>query len=341
MKTRIFFLGLGISALLSACGGGGGGGGSSPSGATVATNPSDPIPSATSFAISSGDSFTYSSSIAPAYPSGLDSEIETTYFSEVAKDGAIKATNTGGTTEFATRTDYQANADFQETGWFRPAIERCVNSPQVNTVGKPLSVGRKWNLSYTRTCENLKLGVVFSGIVKSAGEVVGLESIATPVGTFSAYKVTYAESFPDGSSNGFTCWRDVTSNVTLSCDIDVINYDPTQKKLSPVYRKSQRLVGFNVATFSASRPTLARFAGPWKWCDAQNCQSVFIDKQGKWSSLNLQSNVVSGTVDESGRVTATLKSAATVSGSISPVAGSGSWSNGAVQPVGTWTMTHY
>lgn len=343
MRKNLVVQSLAVLALLAACGGGGGGGGggNSPGNAAAPTTPVSGT-----FAIATGDSLTYqitrSSTVTPV-PSGTPGISATTYFERVAADGSSTQVDTDGDSNSSDQISTDINASFQEVGW-RQGLTSCANTPQVNTVAKPLGVGKSWDVTYSRSC-----GVGGRTIPgnRSSGSVVSTESVVTPVGTFNAYKLVYVNQYPSVRAS-YTCWREVVTNVVLSCDFS------EEVAIGPqpfTTHTSKRLVGFSLASFPGQGLTASRFAGRWNlaWGGAKagHCSPLVVNSQGTLTGAcqldvsPYSPSTISGTVDANGVLKASLSSGTTIAGNLtSPLAGTGSVSS-ADSPVATFNMTHY
>lgn len=341
MQAKQWILVLACGAL-TACGGGGG------------DNSTSTGQGAGSVSFRVGDSLTYARTSTPVAPSTgtASAYLYTRYVADVSADGGFR-TNLLYSNDWIAET-YDQSSDLQQTSW-TSGNTSCTNSPKVDGPGAVLTVGKTWDITYTRTCITSTTSNATTWNKK--GVVVGAETVTTTAGSFDTYK--YTETQTGRSSTGTTlvtqtCWRDKALNRTVACDWNR-KFTPTGAA-SPTESsfETQKLSSLSVAAYSASRPMAERFAGKWllRWTGTNSggCD-VTVSVTGNVSGGCIVNGLirvvgdtsydysVTGTVDKTGALNARMSSGAAISGTFeSPVKAAGNWSNTGAS--GTWVATH-
>lgn len=293
-----------------------------------------------------GDSLTYALSSTNQSTSATTGSFFTRVYTGFQSDGSFAQTTTFSQAQRQTRTMTSDGRWLSSTAL--AAEGQCTNSVPVNTVGSALTVGQQWSISYTQTCQSN-----LTTVATLVGKVEGIESVATPAGTFSAYKVVQTESGSQTSGGKVsgayekqaTCWREVHLLQDLACD-EVLT-STTSTGLVTTVQNSSKLIGMSVAKFVGSVPTVARFAGAWSM-DLSTAQgfdacSVVANEAGvlKGYCMGGLRDLV-GTVDVNGNWRASkLPSPDSFDGAGNPLSISGTRTSSSAQLNGLgWTARH-
>lgn len=330
--NKLSVVGIVLAATLTGCGGGGG------SSAPFAT----PTPSP-----SAGDyyTFTLNHSASNTSPYSLS---YTRAYPTMNGNGSGVRVDTYSTTAYPTRTNNLdtalgiANFSFVSGG----LTTICTNTPSYDIAPRTAVVGKTWNNSSTQTCTG---GSPSTSTFNSTGSATAVESVVTPVGTFTATKLVFTQTEVRSGSYtqviNYTCWVDVATGRTVKCDYP-FTYTPVVGSVV-TGTESIILAGFSASGF-ASSPTVARFAGTWSGSytgsSSGTCSSLVVSTTGAITGSCVDVNVgaftVTGTVNTSGTVSMTASTGPTFTGSLATTStGSGFWS-GMPSGGGTWTATH-
>lgn len=320
--------------VLAACGGGGDG--------SPVTQGTGSVP------FRSGDSLSYARTSTPASPStgAQTAYLFTRTVNEVRGDGSTRIilTQSNG----VPWQDYSQDADLQELSWVSGSTS-CTNTPKIDGPGATLTLGKAWDITYTRTCVTSTTSV--STTENTKGSVVGQEPITTNAGTFDTWKLVYVHTTRQATSvtvRNYTCWRDKALNRTVSCDWTSVTTANGSNVATAASSETQRLSSIQVASYGASRPSPERFAGEWRldWsgsnsgrCTISVAASGAISGRCDPSVAPFVTSSLVGTVDANGTIRASISTGATITGNFSsPVSASGTWTNTGVS--GTWTAGH-
>ncbi len=352
MKNKVIFagVGLGILALLYGCGGGGG----DPTAittTTTSTTTTTTLPTYPEVKPTQGDTLTYSQVNTIGNTTQPTINV-TRYYKIVNNDGSVTYTNTidnptyvGNTQVFATDGGLLSTANFGNVG------NNCTYAPSFAAPNYPLYVGQSLNATAVQTCVNGGTTTFFD--VVRTGSYAALESVTTAAGTFSALKqvtTTIATSRTDGSKTKTdqTSWLDTVLGRTVKYAITISTAPAGSSSFTLSRSQAISLVKYNISGKAGSVADPIVYAGGWTatyaGTDSGSCSSITVSDTGTLTG-NCTSNAngaftISGSVNAQGTINfnAVGGFGGTFTGTLNPVTGTGTWSNG--PDSGTWNSTH-
>jgi hypothetical protein len=143
-----------------------------------------------------------------------------------------------GTTYTIPTETIEVNDESQDTSYTaleaNGTVESCAYDPHGPGPGYPLTVGNSWTLTYTLTC-----GTAAPVEYTQSGNVLDVESVTVPAGTYTAIKLQSTLTWTD--ANGTT----ITETVTNWRDIDTLF--SVQQNITRVYSGTLPATGYQVS----------------------------------------------------------------------------------------------
>ncbi|WP_332854938.1 hypothetical protein [Duganella sp. S19_KUP01_CR8] len=252
---------LSITALLAACGGGGGSSTAAPG------TPAPNTPAQASLTPTVGDFYSYKQLNTNITPGAAQQTLPPSWYTdvvnEVEADGSWTDVTVGAdSSSMRVLYHYQANGD----------NDRYVNGGCIQNYGVTYSaakhdfvVGAGWTSStaYTRSA-----GCTASYSISNTASinVLALESVTVPAGTFNTVKVAGTRNFKYASGTSvtteYTSWLDVGTHRIIKYSGQTTTLTGATGKTS-AYASAVELQGYSQAKTGASLPNVERFAGPW------------------------------------------------------------------------------
>lgn len=333
---------------LAACGGGGG---DSASNTTTSTTTTTTLPTYPEVKPTQGDTLIYSQTNTVGNNPPVTINV-TRYYRVVNSNGSVTYTNTidnpvyiGNTQVFATDGGLLSSSNFGNVG------NNCSYATSFAAPNYPLYVGQTINATVVQTCVNNGTTTIYD--VVRTGSYAALESVTTPAGTFSALKQvisTISTSRTDGSQSKTdqTCWLDTVLSRSVKCSTTTSTAPAGSNNFTFTNSSTLSLIKYNISGKAGSAADPIVYAGGWTatytGTDSGSCTSITVSDTGTLTG-NCTSNAngaftISGSVNAQGAINfnAVGGFGGTFAGTVNPVTGSGTWSNG--PDSGTWTSAH-
>jgi hypothetical protein len=143
-----------------------------------------------------------------------------------------------GTTYTIPTETIEFNNESQETSYTaleaNGTVESCTYDPNGAGPGYPLTVGNSWTLTYTLTC-----GTAAPVEYTQTGNVLDVESVTVPAGTYTAIKLQSTISWTTASGTS------ITQTITNWRDIDTLF--SVQQNITRVYGGTLPATGYEVS----------------------------------------------------------------------------------------------
>lgn len=329
--------------LLGACGGGtsGGGGSGSPAGSAASPASSAATPAATVYRLP-----VYSTLDVASYRMVSSISTESDYLTLVATAASaagttlrsIQGTYTG---RLNYTMDLDASGGLVRDDYYSRAHD-CRYAPVQFAVPATVAAGATWDNAAALSC-TASYEVVRAD-VRSVGAFVAFEPITVAAGTFDTVKLRHTDTstlFGAQSTEDVVEWRDLVTGYVVK-RMATINFHGTRQQ-------DTELIGYTHAASGRSKQNVERYAGSWHGILDDTASSACTLKlsgsgvmTGYCNGPGLLKWQVNGTVDALGAATLVATSPGLpdrkVTGTFSPLRGSGSWTGAAGS--GGWDLAH-